>query len=79
MSTAPTASHDCLSCSHIADLPEFLSGYADLYDEFGIDVAFVVGGFALTEEVRQQMKTKLAATLRILCIHRQKRIMQYHQ
>jgi excisionase family DNA binding protein len=45
-----------LSCSHIADVSEFVTGYRQLYDEFGRQVALVVGGFALTEEVRQQMK-----------------------
>ena len=45
-----------LSCSYIADEPSFLNGYAKLQDEFGIDVAFVVGGFALSDEIRQQMK-----------------------
>jgi methanogenic corrinoid protein MtbC1 len=45
-----------LSCSHIVDEAEFLRGYQELYDEFSMDVAFVVGGYALTEEVRQQMK-----------------------
>ncbi len=45
-----------LSCSHIADELEFLSGYGSLYEEFGMDVAFVVGGYALTEKVRRQMK-----------------------
>lgn len=45
-----------LSCSHIVDETEFLRGYQELYDEFSMDVAFVVGGYALTEEVRQQMK-----------------------
>ncbi len=45
-----------LSCSYIDDEAEFLSGYQQLYDEFGMDVAFVVGGFALTEEIRKQMK-----------------------
>lgn len=45
-----------LSCSHIADEPEFLAGYHQLYDEFGIDVAFVVGGYALTDQIRQKMK-----------------------
>jgi hypothetical protein len=34
----------------------FLSEYVKLYDEFGLDVAFVVGGRVLTEEIRQQMK-----------------------
>lgn len=45
-----------LSCSHIADEREFLSGYHQLYEEYGTQVAFVVGGFALTEQVRKQMK-----------------------
>ncbi len=45
-----------LSCSHMADEAEFLSGYTRLYDEFGVDVAFVVGGYALSESIRQQMK-----------------------
>ncbi|MEO8495048.1 MAG: B12-binding domain-containing protein, partial [Planctomycetota bacterium] len=45
-----------LSCSHIADEPDFLTGYRQLYDEFGMDVAFVVGGFALTDQIRQKMK-----------------------
>ena len=45
-----------LSCSYIANLSEFLLGYGKLYDEFGAQVAFVVGGFALTEDIRQQMK-----------------------
>ena len=45
-----------LSCSHIAHLPDFLAGYHQLYEEFSLDVAFAVGGFALTDEVRQQMK-----------------------
>ena len=45
-----------LSASHIADKRRFLEGYAKLYDEFGYNVAFAVGGRALTEEIRQQMK-----------------------
>jgi methanogenic corrinoid protein MtbC1 len=45
-----------LSCSHITDESEFLAGYHEIYDEFGLEVAFVVGGYALTEEIRQQMK-----------------------
>ena len=45
-----------LSCSHIFDEHDFLSGYASLYDEFGFSVAFVVGGRALNEQLRQQMK-----------------------
>ena len=45
-----------LSCSHIPNEAEFVDGYAQLYEEYGMDVAFVVGGYALTESVRQQMK-----------------------
>ena len=45
-----------LSCSHIASEAEFLSGYAALQEEFAMDVAMVVGGFALTEDLRQRMK-----------------------
>ena len=45
-----------LSCSHIANESDFLTGYGNLYDEFGMDVAFVVGGYALTDKLRQQMK-----------------------
>ena len=45
-----------LSCSHISDEAGFLEGYQRLYDEFGLSVAFAVGGRALTEGIRQQMK-----------------------
>jgi methanogenic corrinoid protein MtbC1 len=45
-----------ISCSYIANEIEFLTGYNQLYDEYGMDVAFVVGGYALSEEIRQQMK-----------------------
>lgn len=45
-----------MSCSHLRSVPDFLTGYHRLYDEFGLDVAFVVGGRALTDEIRQQMK-----------------------
>lgn len=45
-----------LSCSHIADESTFIAGYSQLYEEYGMDVAFVVGGYALTEEIRRQMK-----------------------
>ncbi len=45
-----------LSCSHIADEAEFLRQYAALYDEYAMNVAFVVGGRALTESLRQSMK-----------------------
>lgn len=44
-----------LSCSHIADEAEFLAGYGQLYDEFCSEAAFVVGGYALTEDLRQRM------------------------
>ena len=45
-----------VSCSFIRDEPAFLRGYSELYEEFGLDVAFVVGGRSLVESVRQQMK-----------------------
>ncbi len=45
-----------LSSSHMHSKEDFLAGYKSLYDEFSDDVAFVVGGKALTEEVRQQMQ-----------------------
>lgn len=45
-----------LSCSYIADESEFLSGYGALFDEYGMDSAFVVGGCALTDSIRRQMK-----------------------
>ena len=45
-----------LSCSHIAEENYFIEGYRQLHDEFGMDVVFVVGGFALKEDVRNQMK-----------------------
>lgn len=45
-----------LSCSHIADQEEFLSGYNQLYDAYGGDVAFVVGGYALAGPLRQRMQ-----------------------
>ena len=44
-----------LSCSHIEDPQRFLADYRALYEEFGTDVAFVVGGSALTHEIRQRM------------------------
>jgi methanogenic corrinoid protein MtbC1 len=45
-----------ISVSHLADESQFIDAYTKLYDEFGLDVAFAVGGRALTEEIRQQMK-----------------------
>jgi len=32
------------SCPHIANTSDFLAGHFDLYMEYGLDVAFVVGG-----------------------------------
>ncbi|WP_237228656.1 B12-binding domain-containing protein [Rubinisphaera sp. JC750] len=45
-----------LSCSHLNDEDEFLRQYNDLYDTFGMSVAFVVGGRALKESLRSQMR-----------------------
>lgn len=45
-----------LSVSHIKNEPEFIREYTELYDEFGLDVAFVVGGRAMTESIRQQIQ-----------------------
>lgn len=45
-----------ISASHLVDETRFIQGYSDLYEEFGSDVAFVVGGRALNEELRRQMK-----------------------
>ena len=45
-----------MSCTHIADRDAFITGYNYLYDEFATDVAFVVGGFALDEDLRERMK-----------------------
>ena len=44
------------SCTYLADEDRFLGLYEKLHDEFSANVAFVVGGFALTEEVRNSMK-----------------------
>ena len=44
-----------LSCSHLGDEDQFLNEYTQLFDEFGMDVAFVVGGRALTERLRKRM------------------------
>lgn len=44
-----------LSCTHLAQPDEFLPAYRALHDEFGDRVAFVVGGQALHESLRQQM------------------------
>ena len=45
-----------LSCSHIPDEAEFLSRYAELFEQFGAQVAFVVGGRALHVELRRKMR-----------------------
>lgn len=45
-----------LSVSHIVNETEFVQSYSDLYNKFGNDVAFVVGGRALHENIRQQIK-----------------------
>lgn len=45
-----------LSASHMIQRDQFLREYMELYDQFSLDVAFVVGGRALTEDLRQQMK-----------------------
>lgn len=45
-----------LSCSHIADESQFLADYDALYEQHGADVAFVVGGYALTESIRCHMR-----------------------
>lgn len=45
-----------ISVSHLASESQFIDAYAGLYDEFGLNVAFVVGGRALTEKIRQRMK-----------------------
>ena len=45
-----------LSCSHLLKRDEFLVNYATLHEEFGLDVAFVVGGRELDESLRRQMQ-----------------------
>lgn len=44
-----------LSCSYVDDETRFLSGYRALHEKFKSEVAFVVGGYALTPELRQKM------------------------
>ena len=44
-----------LSCSHVADPDRFIDGYSRLYEEFSLSTAFVVGGYALTDELRDRM------------------------
>jgi excisionase family DNA binding protein len=45
-----------LSCSHLPDEAEFLREYRRFYDELGAEVAVVVGGRALHEALRKEMK-----------------------
>ena len=45
-----------LSCSHLLNREDFLANYALLHEEFGLDVAFVVGGRELDEPLRRQMQ-----------------------
>lgn len=45
-----------LSVSHIPELDSFLDGYRDLYERYGEQSAFVVGGRALEGSVREQMR-----------------------
>jgi methanogenic corrinoid protein MtbC1 len=45
-----------LSVSHITDRDAFLAGYRELYDAYGAQSAFVVGGRALDETIRAHMR-----------------------
>jgi len=45
-----------LSCSHIENETQFIEEYTSLFEQHGSQVAFVVGGFALSEALRRQMK-----------------------
>ncbi|QDV23243.1 B12-binding domain-containing protein [Aureliella helgolandensis] len=45
-----------ISCSHIANPNQFLASYSALYERFHSEIAFVVGGRALTDELRRKMK-----------------------
>lgn len=45
-----------LSVSHIIDDQNFIREYTELYDEFGLDVGFVVGGRGMTESIRRQIQ-----------------------
>ena len=45
-----------ISASHLMDPGRFLKEYAELYEQFGDNVAFVVGGQALNNSIRQEMK-----------------------
>ena len=44
-----------LSCSHLTDEAAFLQEYREVYEEFGTEVAIVVGGRALHESLRKEM------------------------
>ena len=45
-----------VSCSHLVDADTFIEQYNKLCEAHGHEVAFVVGGRALTEPIRQRMK-----------------------
>ncbi len=45
-----------LSCSHIEHPSRFADSYSELYDNYGMDVAFVLGGRALTDLLRKRIK-----------------------
>lgn len=45
-----------LSCTHISDQDNFLTGYERHIAPFAENVTIVVGGMALTKEIRQRMK-----------------------
>ena len=45
-----------LSCSHLVDADSFVAQYNELCEAHGNKVAFVVGGRALSEPIRQRMK-----------------------
>jgi MerR family transcriptional regulator, light-induced transcriptional regulator len=45
-----------LSVSHLPDQERFVSGYRRLYEEFQGDTFFVLGGRAMNEELRRQIK-----------------------
>ena len=45
-----------ISCSFLKDEDEFVRNYNELYEEFGRDVAFVVGGRSLVPRIRSRMK-----------------------
>lgn len=44
-----------LSCSHLEHEDEFIRGYNELYDEFGLEIAFIVGGRALSPAIRRRL------------------------